>query len=209
MDIEVEVPSGWLVAGPGTRRLVEEGKTTSFRFSPSIPIPEVALAGSEFVQRSLTVSGTNFELLLNKKHTRNLEVLEPMVPALEEWIEDRLAELNKVGLDYPFETLTFVEVPVSLRVFGGGWRMDTVFSPPGIQMLRESGFPTARFDNSVKGVGEKVQDEDDKAQYFLWLVGTFFENDYQGGNPFISLSKNLVNYQTMPEGPGATALSFL
>ena len=209
LDVEVEVPNGWLVAGPGTRRLVGEGNTTRFRFSPSNPLPEVALVGSKFEQRSLTVSGTNFELLLNKKHTRNLEVLEPMVPALEQWIDDRLVELSKVGLEYPFETLTFVEVPVSLRVFGGGWRMDSVYSPPGIQMLRESGLPTARFDNSFRLVGEKMRDDGDRAEYMLWLVGTFFENDYHGGNPFISLSKNLVNYQARPEGAGATALSFV
>lgn len=209
LDIEVEVPNGWLVAGPGTRRLVEEGKTTRYRFNPNIPIPEIALLGSKFVHRSMAVGGINFELLLSEKHTRNLDVLEPMVPALEEWIEDRLTELRKVGLDYPFETLTFVEVPVSLKVFGGGWRMDSVFSPPGIQMLRESGFPTARFDNSVQRIGKRIRDESDQAEYLLWLVGTFFENDYHGGNPFISLSKNLVNYQTMPEGAGATALSFV
>ena len=150
LDVEVEVPNGWLVAGPGTRELVDEGQITRFRFNPNTPIPEIALVGSNFERRSLTVGGTNFELLLSKKHTKNLEVLEPMVPALEEWIADRLMELSKFGLEYPFETLTFVEVPVSLRVYGGGWRMDSVYSPPGIQMLRESGFPTARFDNSFR-----------------------------------------------------------
>ena len=209
IDIEVEVPAGWLVAGPGTRELVEEGKTDRFKFNPGVPIPELALVGSKFVQRSLSVDGTIFELLLNEKHTENLEALELVVPALQEWIGDRLAQLSKAGLEYPFQTLTFVEVPVSLKVYGGGWRMDSVYSPPGIQMLRESGFPTARFDNALKRSGEKVEEEEHRSEYLLWLVGTFFENDYQGGNPFISLAKNLVNYQAMPQGPGATALSFV
>lgn len=209
VDIEVEVPAGWLVAGPGTRQLVDEGETNRFRFSPRIPIPELALVGSKFVQRSLTVDGTIFELLLNQKHTENLEVLEPMVPALQDWIGDRIAQLRKAGLDYPFETLTFVEVPVSLKVYGGGWRMDSVYSPPGIQMLRESGFPTARFDNAIRRSGEKAEEDEHRSEYLLWLVGTFFENDYHGGNPFISLAKNLVNYRAMPEGNGATALSFV
>ena len=209
VDLEVDVPNGWLVAGPGTRQILDEGERTRFRFIPRIPIPEVALLGSKFAHRSMAVGGTNFELLLSKEHMKNLDVLEPMVPALEQWIEDRLVELRKVGLDYPLETLTLVEVPASLRVYGGGWRMDSVYSPPGIHMLRESGLPTARFENSLRLGREKVVDDDDLAQYLLWIVGTFFENDYHGGNPFISLSKNLVTYQTMPEGAGATALAFV
>lgn len=209
VDIEVEVPQGWLVAGPGTRELVTDGPTTRYRFNPRISIPELALLGSKFVQRSLAVDGTIFELLLNERHVDNLQALEPVVPALTEWISERQIELNKAGLKYPFETLTFVEVPVSLKVYGGGWRMDSVYSPPGIQMLRESGFPTARFDNALNRTRDKFEAEEYRSEFLLWLVGTFFENDYHGGNPFISLPKNLVSYQAMPEGPGATALSFV
>ena len=44
----------------------------------------------------------------------------------------RKASAAEVGLPYPYDGLTLVEVPNSLRGFGGGWRMDTAMAPPAM-----------------------------------------------------------------------------
>ena len=210
IDIHVSVPKQWLVAGPGTRTLADQGKRARYRFHPTNPVAEVALIGSNFERRSLSVEGTTFELLLSKKHTKNLNTLEKVVPALEAWIADRLVKANKLGLRYPYETLSFVEVPVSMRTYGGGWRMDSVYSPPGIQMIRESGLPIARFDYVVNTQNAEITDDEEKLEAFmLELLQDYFANDFEGGNPFHSLGRNFVSLQTKPHGSGATALDFL
>ncbi|MCY3884844.1 MAG: hypothetical protein OXG24_08005 [Gammaproteobacteria bacterium] len=210
LDIEVSVPREWIVAGPGTRDLLDEGKRTTFRFNPRNPIPELALVGSKFERRTLNLEGVEFELLLNKKHTKNLKILELVVPALKEWLSELLGKSRELGLEYPYGTLSFVEVPVSMRVYGGGWQMGSVFSPPGIQMIRESGFPIARFDYPIDGQRQNFEDESDLyAEYVLGLLNAYFQNGYDGGNPFLHMGKTFIGHQTSPEGPGAVAVDFL
>ena len=206
LDVTVTVPDDWTVAGPGTRILVGQGKRSTYRFNPSTPIPEVALLASNFERRAMTVKGTEFELLLSQKHTRNLYDLEEVVPALKEWISERLEIAGNLGLEYPYGTLSFVEVPVSLRVYGGGWRMDSICSPPGIHMIRESGFPIARFKYVINAQEHELEDGGvERAEFMLELLSSYFDNDFHGGNLKANLSRQLVAHRTRSFGSGATA----
>ena len=208
LDIEVSVPTNWTLAGPGTRELVEQAKKTTHRFNPRNPIHELALVGSVFERRSMTVGGIEFELLLSKQHKSNLETLKNVVPALEEWLGETLSRTLELGVEYPYDSLTFVEVPVSMRVYGGGWRMDSVFAPPGIQMIRESGFPIARFDYPIEFM-RSWRGEEVSSSYLLRLLRTYFQNDFDGGNPFLHFGRKYVGHQTLPTGRGAYAMDFL
>lgn len=210
LDIEVGVPRGWIVAGPGTRETVEQQRRTKFRFNPSNPVPTFALIGSKFERRSLNVNGIEFELLLSKKHTKNLRVFEDIGPTLAEWLQQRTQSLSDLGLQYPYGTLSFAEVPVRLRVYEGGWRAASITTQPGIQLIRESGFPIARFDNVLRNAAlNEEENEQELKQRELLLLEQFFENDPQGGNPLSVATQNLVNYQTMPNGSGAIGLKYL
>ena len=210
IDLQVSVPKHWLVAGPGSRLQVDDKNRTRFRFNPSNPVSEVALIGSKFERRALVVEDTTFELLLSKKHTKNLDILKAVVPELEKWIADRITRLKELGLSLPYDTLSFVEVPHTLRTYGGGWNMGSVFSPPGIQMLRESGLPIARFDYVINTQDTELKDDEEKLSAFiLELLQTYFENDFEGGNPFQSLGWNIVSHQTRATGAGATAMEHL
>ena len=121
--------------------------------------PQFALIGSKFVHRSFETNGIEFELLLSPKHRKNLSALAPAVPALQEWVARQIDSLERAGLRYPLGTLSFVEVPTHLRVYGGGWNMGSAYSPPGIHMIRESGFPLAQF-QTVKTDAEKEFGDD-------------------------------------------------
>ena len=209
IDISVSVPRHWIVAGPGSRTREEHDKRARFRFNPTNPVSEVALVGSDFERRALTIEGTTFELLMSKKHTDNLDTLNAVVPALKEWIEERMTLASELGLSYPYKTLSFVEVPHLLRTYGGDWNMQSVFSPPGIQMFRESGLPIARFDNVINTQSDELTGDNEKlGDFLLELLTVFFENDFEGGSPFLNLGRNLVSHQTKPEGSGASAMEY-
>ena len=210
LDLEVVIPKGWLVAGPGSREEVRKERNDRYRFNPPAPIPEVALIGSQFERRTIESGGIEFELLLSKRHTKNLQTFEAVVPALQEWLDETTTNLRDVGLEYPLDTLSFVEVPVSLRVFGDGWDMDSVYTAPGIQMIRESGFPIAAFERALAAAEEKFEDsEKEVGVYLLGLMKHYFQNDLYGGNPVLGLGKQFVSYQTRPYGSGATALNYV
>ena len=210
LDIEVSVPRDWLVAGPGTRQEIEQEGRARYRFNPQSPIPEFALVGSRFERRAFEAAGIEFELLLSEKHTDNFYTLEGIAPAFKEWVHELVTDLNRYGLEYPFGTLSFVEVPVSMRVYGGGWQMDSVYSPPGIQMVRESGFPIVDFGRAIEAAGEQAEGSQDLVEdYMVGLLRNYFLNDLYGNNPLLGLAKQFVNYQTAPVGYGATALNFV
>lgn len=222
VDLEVDVPDGWLVAGPGLRRDAGDGR---FRFAPPVPVPEVALLASVFERRHLTVDGVIFELLLHPGHGDILEPLAGSAGVLEERIGELLGEARKAGLGYPYEGLSLVEVPASLRVYGGGWRMDSVQATPGIMMLREYGLPTARFDTLLKFLrqvghpvgtllaraetGEDTDADREVALAKIGLLESYFGIDFSGGNLVDGITRSVFRFQTSPRGEGAIALDYL
>ena len=209
LDIEVVVPKNWTVVGPGERIPITDDQRARFRFTPAVPVREVALLASKFERRAVEVQGIEFEVFLSKKHIKVLEVLDQAAPALEDWLNEQVSNLTESGMEYPFRTYSVVEVPSSLRVYGGGWRMDSILGPPSILMIRENGFPIARFDNLVADSDSQDSTEEDIANQMFALAKRFFDVNLKGENPFLHVSRNLVSYQTGPTGDGATAIDFV
>ncbi|MYC25095.1 MAG: hypothetical protein F4X56_04155 [Gammaproteobacteria bacterium] len=198
MDLSVTVPKNWTVAGPGKRELQNNnGSKNTFRFRPENPVVDIVLAASKFERFAMTVKDIEFELLYSAKHRKSFAAMEVLIPDLKDWITDRLSIANKLGLAYPYEALTLVEVPSHLRVLGGGWSMDSSLYGPGVVMIRETGIPTARFD-----VKFKDQQGEQSFQDLLYYV----DNDYQSGNLLNGIARNFLAYQTAPYGQSATAL---
>ncbi len=210
VDLLVDLPHGWLIAGPGRRKKVEDNtKAEQFRFSPSASVPSVALVASRFESRSMEIDGILFEVLIHRKHLKNLEVMAETSEKIREWIEDRLEVAKGYGLDYPYDALTLVEVPNLLRSYEGGWRMDTALAPPGMVLMREMGFPTARFDSAFRKP-EDFKDREGGITEVKWeRLRSFFMNDFLGGNIISGSAKNFFNYQTSASGPEGMALNYV
>ena len=210
LDLTVEVPEGWLVAGPGLRQELAEGR---FRFRPSAPVPEFALAVGRFERRAVEVAGVTMELLLDQAHTRNLAVFEEAGDALVERLTEIFEEAARLGLPYPYRGLSLVEAPTTLRSYGGGWRMDTVLAQPGLMLMRETSWPTARFEfwfeilSSREGM--EAEHEGGVPEAKVRGLERFFENDLGGGNVFLGVARNFLGFQTSAAGPGAPALDFV
>ncbi|ANM30486.1 hypothetical protein ABI59_14265 [Acidobacteria bacterium Mor1] len=207
LDLEVGAPDGWLVAGPGKRQDAGNG----FRFAPRSPVPEFALMAAKFADRSIEIDGVELELLVSPSHVRNLDVFEEAVPRIEEWVSSRLQEAADHGVAYPYDGLTVVEVPNGLRGYGGGWRHESTLAQPGMILMRESGFPTARFDVAFEEDQTESMEDDDGGvpQAQLDALLRFFENDFSGGNPFVAASKNFFSYQTAGTGEFGLPMNFV
>ena len=207
VDLAVEAPAGWLVAGPGLRQAVGEGE---FRFNPRSPVPAVALLASKFERRAMEVAGVELEVLISPKHAGSLAVFEDAVEPLGDRLEELFGEAANAGLDYPYRSLSVVEVPATLRRCGGGWRMDTVQALPGVLLLNERSLPTARFDFAFRHA-KKRADGADGEEFKIKALERYFRNDFAGGDPFVGLERNLVRFQTgvAPDGMATTALEFV
>jgi hypothetical protein len=210
LDLEVEVPAGWLVAGPGRREpLAADDEVARFRFAPGAPLAEVGLLASRFERRAIEVAGVELEVLMHPSHDRNLRLFEDAADAIADRVEALLSDAARLGLPYPYGGLTLVESPTSLRGYGGGWRMDTTQAMPGILLLRENSFPTSRFEFEFRNPARFEGTEGGLARAKVEAVERFFENDISGGNVFLGGSRNFLLFQTSARGEGAIALNFV
>ena len=104
---------------------------------------------------------------------------------------------------YPHRVVSLVEVPASLRRYGGGWLMDTVQALPGVQLLAEHGFPTSRLTERPRWSGFPQE---------RWLDFLFAQVEYSGahGVPLTAgAAGNLVPFLTRAGGDGAAAIDYL
>lgn len=205
VDIDVDIPTEWQVVGPGAREelaLPTTGtpKFRRVRLRSSAAIPQVALVASRFERRALSVSGIEMELLVSPKHASNLRVFAGLGEYLKPVLEGHFGNASAVGLGYPFETLSLVEVPTRLRGYGGGWSLDTVLSQPGVLLLREQGFPTARFRGRVRA--PLVED-------VVYDLRHYFNNDRSGGNIVAGIARSFVRFQTGGDGDAGSAVDFV
>ena len=204
LDLAVQAPADWFVAGPGKR----EGEAGAFRFRPPAPVPNVGLIGAAFERRAMVAGGVELELLMHPKHRRNVAFFAAAAPELEKRAARLFAEAERMGLGYPYGALSLVEAPAALRSYGGGWHMGSVQALPGVLLLREYGFPTARF-------GVLDDDEDYRTAEGGIPAGmadhltVYFGNDVTGGSPLYEGLRNLHGFLTGAQGEGAPALDLL
>ena len=212
IDLQVEVPSGWLVAGPGKRQdLGSKQGMATFRFAPPVKLPEVALMAAKFKSFAMDVDGITFEALVHPGHETNFTVMADAKDEVAQWIKDHLDVARDAGLAYPFKAFTLVEVPMRLRGFEGGWRMDTSLAPPAMELMKESSFPTARFDfdfGNHFGNKRDYDQEGGKARIDRDRLISYFKNDLSGGNVFAGAARSFFQYRTSAYGPDAIVMNY-
>ena len=209
-ELIVTVPRDWHVAMTGARETVEDQNRNYFKFENDAPLPELALFTAAFEQHMTTIDGIVIAVLYSERHRKYLEALTPVVDQLQKWTSKHLSIARAHSLRYPYKTFYVVEVPSSLRIYRGGWQMDSVLQPPGMMLIRETTLPTVDLDALVRGLQYRDYDRLD-GQYDIRFLALwhYISNDMQGGNPFVGISRNFVSHQISATGRGATALQYL
>ena len=210
LDLTFELPAGWLAAGPGRREeTANEGGRVKFRYVPGAPVPEVCLIASEFESVSTEIEGVTVEALMYPGHMQNVEFFAEAAEEIRESLTDRLTEAAEAGFDYPYGALTLVEVPIPLRGYGGGWRMDTTLTQPAMILTRENTFPTAWFEGGKRQYDRAKDREGGVPRAKREILEAFFENDFNGGNPFTAAARSFLGYQTSGKGPEAVPMDYV
>ena len=215
LSLDVDLPPGWLAAGPGRRtESPAPGGGSRFGFRPPAPVAEVAvLASDRFERRATSVAGVDVELLLHRRHMRNARFFRDAADSMRDDFEWRFASAADSGIPYPYGSLSFVEVPARLRGFGGGGRMDSALAAPGIAMVREHGFPTARFDfasRTPQYASARQQGDADFAQIALIpILFNYLESHYSAGDPYAGMARSHLLFRTRARGPAGSRLDLL
>ena len=211
IDVSVTVPKRWQVAGPSKRESTEHDNRITYRFEQSSPIPEFALVGSKFESASMEVEGIHFEVLYSLVHSSTFKAIAQAEDDIRDRLERTIEEVRKHGMDYTYGSYSLVEVPSTLRVYGGGVSMDTVMCPPGMLMVRESSLPT--YPNASRFNEIPLEQSDDTEQD--WVATPFSElfeyvrrTNYESSTNYV-LYRNLIVQQTNATQEGASATNSL
>ena len=147
VDLAVDVPATWHVAGGFREHANEAGKKGRwrFRYGPAAPMDEVGLFAATFDRRVLHAGNVEIELLFHPAHLRNVDLFTEAEDVVADYATEILAHVESQGIGYPYASLSVVEVPAYLRSYRGGWRMEPALRLPGIVGVREVAFPTAHF----------------------------------------------------------------
>ena len=210
MDLEVSVPENWYVGGPGKSQVEAHDERAIFRFTPKNPIHQVALFASEFDRRSTEIEDIEFELLVSKTSTKNIDLFTPIVEDLTRELTEFLGKAKELGLEYPFDGFSVVEVPNYLRTFRQRVHMPSTRTQPGMFLLREGKFLAAPFQAAIQGLIENTNStETEKREKLLAYLLRYFRNDVSGGNVFAAAASSLFAFQTHPAARGAETMSFI
>jgi hypothetical protein len=211
VDLTVTLPAGWLAAGPGRRQDAAspgDGRI-AFRFAPPAPVPDVALVAGRYDSFATDIEGVRLELLVDSDHLANVHFFDDASGEIHDWLSKRLRQASEVGFPYPYDGLTMVEVPGELRGYGGGWRMDSTLIQPAMVLVRESSFPTANFRAATRGLERSRDQEGGIPRAKLRMLEMFFENDLNGGNPFVAVARSFFGFQTSGSGAEAVPLDYV
>jgi hypothetical protein len=87
--------------------------------------------------------------------------------------------------------------------------MDSTLIQPAMILMRESSFPTARFKRGWRNPDQYEDREGGLPRRKREILEAFFENDMNGGNPFIAAARSFFGFQTTGVGAEGTSLNFV
>ena len=212
LDLEVSVPRNWSVAGPARRKSLSNGERTVYLFQQSTPLPEFALVASNFESATIDVEGITFELLYSNAHRNTFQALKLIENNIQERVKAIIDSVRAQGFDYPYESFAIVEVPSTLRVFGGGLSMNSVMCPPGIVMIRESTLPTISVNSLIDG-RQKTNFKQNNWDQQVWndwqfqAISRYLQHPMFESNVNFGFFRSLFFNQTHATQEGAHALN--
>ena len=206
LDLTVEVPQGWHVAGASKLSSESDQDDWSFHVAPRGKIHQFALIADEYHRVATQINGVEFELLLHPSHTKNLVLFGEIWPKIQEDLMDWLDEVHKSGLRYPHNSFSIAEVPASLRIYENDFAQTNLQTQPGLFLLGERGFPTTTFDRALSYRAIDWE-EDTIKEHQSNLLRKYFVIDYFGGNVLRAFGQNLFPLRTSAAGTTQAALN--
>ncbi|MDE0093837.1 MAG: hypothetical protein OXO49_04940 [Gammaproteobacteria bacterium] len=163
-----------------------------YKVMSNIDVPEIGILASNFESVSTDIAGMTFEIVTHKRHGRNLGLFDSLGDSRREALEELIQQELLNGLTLPDQSLSFVEIPRQLRTVGGGWRMPSTQSLPGLILMKEHGFPRANLQRNFTRIDDEFNDdftESERARYEINSLRAFFDHFSVGTD---SLKTNLV-----------------
>ena len=212
-DVSLEVQlkrKNWQLVSSGAFEQ-KKNASDSYMVHATSAVPEIGLFASQFEHTSVVVGGVKVSAYLHRIHNANLKPLSDWSNAVRDEASSWVEQFAKNGLPIEQTAINIVEVPRGLRTVGGGWRMATVDTLPGLVLVKEHGYPRAKFSLAVKQYENSIfyaRDDDAETQKIvpIKLLSKFLETGKGSDSPWMSLYKHQWGHWTSPNGDHAVVI---
>jgi len=210
-QVSLTVPAGWTAVTQGL--LVDEktdGDRTTVVFETDTPVPQMSLCAGEYTKVETEIYGIDCRFYYAPVHSENVEFFADAADELKRVVSESIEHMaDKLGLEYPYKSLSLVEIPASCRSFSDSWDSRNLLIQPGVLLLKETDFFNAYFAQtykrsrkSTKKQGTGATDAQIKAE----LLKRYFARNVFGGDLELNLVPNCWEFQLDPAGPAYPVL---
>ncbi len=208
VDLDIHLANkNWKLAAP-ERLLLASEDSIHYQIQSSGEVPHFAIVASEFQSHTANAGEVEIELLLHHQQFEQTESMTAIWSLMLGFIKDRLSDLSEAGLPFPYRSLTFVEVPNHLRLVGG-YNMPFLYSQPGMVLIRESGFPTAKMDEMYERYLTFDMTDDQRQQYVTENIFFYDYTNILGGNLLSAVAEQYFPFLVTPIGWEGLALNHM
>lgn len=193
--------------------LIKKQGEGEFLFAPEYPLSQVSLTIGDFVKRTLIVDSLEFNLYTVDGNDYYKEFFADQIDSLPGMIRDIWRDKrDQVGISYPFNRFTLVEVPVNFNKDRHKWSSGGDALQPEMIFYPEKGVlwdhmdiqsSTDRLEQEIKRGQGNILPETVMNEVFRRMTGNFV-NNHSGASWFYNLSPvyyAFTNYISSPEYP--------
>jgi ABC-type transport system involved in multi-copper enzyme maturation permease subunit len=139
-SLRVTLPEGLTAVSQGLPEIKESDGRTIFDFRPRTPLPQISLTVGSYEERGLKIKDVEYKLLTHPGHdyfAGHLDAISEDLPKAIAQLKDEFEVI--LGLDYPFEKLALVEVPIHFYSHKRLWSAADETVQPQLVLLQEMG----------------------------------------------------------------------
>ena len=138
--LSVRLPEGRTAVSQGLPEIKESSSGKIYTFRPTTPLPQISLTVGPFEERALKVKDVVYKLFTLQGHDYYAQYLDAITEELPKTITQLKDEFEvTLGLDYPYEKLALVEVPIHFFSHKRLWSAADETVQPQMVFLPEMG----------------------------------------------------------------------
>jgi hypothetical protein len=139
-SLRVRLPEGRTAISQGLPEIIESNGGKTYTFRPKTPLPQISLTVGPFEERALKVEEVEYRLYTLPGHDYFTQYFNAITADLPKTITQLKDEFEvTLGLDYPYEQLALVEVPIHFFSHKRLWSAADETVQPQMVFLPEMG----------------------------------------------------------------------
>jgi hypothetical protein len=138
--LSVRLPEGRTAVSQGLPEIKPSNQGNTYIFQPKTPLPQISLTVGPFEERSIKVKDVEYNIFTLPGHDYFTKYLNAIAEDLPKTITQLKDEFEvTLGLNYPYEKLSLVEVPIHFFSHKRLWSAASETVQPQIVFLPEMG----------------------------------------------------------------------